>query len=76
MTSLRACGHCHWWERMVGADPKRGYCHGAPPTADQETGAGIWPVTHQSDHCGAFRIAEALAGGADKRARKPQETAA
>ena len=47
----------------AGADPKRGYCHGAPPTADQENGAAIWPVTHQSDHCGAFRIAEALAGG-------------
>lgn len=73
---MRACEHCQWWERMAGADPKRGYCHGAPPTADQENGAAIWPVTHQSDHCGAFRIAEALAGGGDKRARKTQETAA
>lgn len=73
---MRACRHCHWWDRLIGQPAPRGYCHGAPPTADQENGAAIWPVTHQSDHCGAFRIAEALAGGGDKPVRKPQETAA
>ena len=59
----RACRCCQWW--LVEPDGSAGECRGAPPTpiitADGlET---MWPRTGSFDWCGAFRIAERMAGG-------------
>lgn len=64
----RACSSCEWWDSPAAGDADYGYCHGAPPTAAAEDGEGVWPITASISFCGAFRMAERLAGGADRRA--------
>lgn len=65
----RACASCEWWDNPATGDPDFGYCHGAPPTAVPDDGEAMWPVTAASDFCGAFRVAERMAGGVDARRR-------
>lgn len=56
--TARACRNCMWWSD--------GQCRGAPPSVVVDIG-GVdetrWPATSADDWCGAFRMAERLAGG-------------
>jgi hypothetical protein len=61
----RACRNCQWWIESTVPDPVlEGLrsCKGGPPTASYEM-LRLWPVTGPDDWCGAFRIAERMAGG-------------
>jgi len=59
----RACGSCQWWVESADPDLKGlGRCKGGPPTTSK-SGLGDWPVTGIAEWCGAFRLAERMAGG-------------
>lgn len=55
----RACKNCQWWVSAPASE--LGVCKGGPPTPAAKRGE--WPVTHHIDWCGAFRLAERMAGG-------------
>jgi hypothetical protein len=58
----RACRNCQWW---IETGRRSGQCRGAPPVAKLHNAGErpVWPSTEPSDWCGAFRIAERMAGG-------------
>lgn len=59
----RACRNCQWW---VGEPAgSGGECRGAPPTPviTADGLEAMWPRTGSFEWCGAFRIAERMAGG-------------
>ena len=65
----RACRNCQWWRQDAGSEFAPGECRGgpprrmAPPFDRQQSPNAEWPMTQPNDWCGAFRMAERLAGG-------------
>ena len=62
----RACKNCQWWDRGASLTGPAliGTCRGGPPSVT-ERNTCHWPVTEDSDWCGAFRIAERMASITD-----------
>ncbi len=60
----RACRNCQWWDRGASLTGPAliGTCRGGPPSVTDRNTCH-WPVTEDTDWCGAFRMAERMAGG-------------
>lgn len=55
----RKCANCMWWVRIDGIVSERvGGCYGAPPQVGLHDNYARWPVTNESNWCGAFRMKE------------------